>query len=35
MLNLSLTREQGELRERIYAFVDKGTIDSKPGKSHP
>jgi len=34
MLDLSLTREQGELRERIYAFVDKGTIDSKPEKSH-
>jgi hypothetical protein len=34
MLDLSLTREQGELRERIYAFVDEGTIGSKPGKSH-
>lgn len=34
MLDLSLTREQGELRERGCAFVDAGITDSKPGKSH-
>ncbi len=34
MLDLWLTREQRELRERIHAFVDKSTIDSKPEKRH-
>jgi hypothetical protein len=28
MLDLSLIREQGELRERIHACVVEGTIDS-------